>query len=280
MTNTQLNRQAIAQAAAYVHELSGQQPRVGIILGSGLADLVGSVDEAMSVPYSRIPHFVPSTVEGHKGELVIGKLGAQSVAVMNGRLHYYEGYTPQQVTFPVRVLRELGCTTLIVTNAAGGLNPDFQIGDLMLITDHINIPGLAGLNPLVGPNDAGLGPRFPDLHDAYSRELRGLVAKVAASLGLTLREGVYVMLGGPSFETPAEVRFLRAMGGDAVGMSTAAEVVVARHAGLRVLGISMISNVLSPELEAPPVAHDEVLAAGAIAMRHLAPLIRAIVERL
>jgi purine-nucleoside phosphorylase len=277
---TETDRQAIAQAAAAISQQTGLRPTIGIVLGSGLGGLSASIEQPVIIPYGRIPHFVPSTVEGHKGNLVIGRLGKQTVAVMDGRLHFYEGYSLQQVTFPIRVLRELRCTTLIMTNAAGGLNPSFRVGDLMLITDHINLPGLAGNNPLFGPNDPNLGPRFPDMHNAYDSSLRALAASVARDLGYSLREGVYVMLGGPSFETPAEVAFLRAMGADAVGMSTAPEVVVARHGGMRVLGLSMISNMLSPSPESAPVNHEEVLAAGAEGVKRLVPLITRIVERL
>jgi purine-nucleoside phosphorylase len=271
---------AVAAAANHVRKQIPEPPTVGVILGSGLGGFAAGLANPISLRYRDIPYFVPSTVEGHRGDLVIGRLGGHAVAVLNGRLHFYEGYSLQQVTFPVRVLKELGCSVLVVTNAAGGLNPTFHVGDLMLITDHINIPGLAGNNPLFGPNDPMLGTRFPDLHNAYDRDLRDLAALTAHDLGLFLRRGVYVMLGGPSFETPAEVHFLQAMGGDAVGMSTAAEVVVARHAGLRVLGISMISNVLSSAPEAPAVNHQEVLDAGALAVQRLIPLIGAVIARL
>jgi purine-nucleoside phosphorylase len=272
----QSERQAIAAAVAVVKQHDTRTPSLGIILGSGLGDLAATVTDPTTIPFAQIPHFAPSTVEGHKGSLVIGSLGGRLVAVMNGRLHHYEGYSLQQVTFPVRVLKALGCNDLIITNAAGGLNPAFHVGDLMLITDHINLPGLAGNSPLFGPNDPALGERFPDLHNAYDRDLRRQAQTVAQRLGFALCEGIYAMLGGPSFETPAEVRMLRALGADAVGMSTAAEVVVARHGGQRVLGISMISNDLSPEPDAEPVNHLEVLAAGAQAVRRLVPLITGI----
>lgn len=275
-----LGRQAIEQAAAYIKSKSTRRPSVGVILGSGLGGLSDQLAEPLAIPFSSIPNVVPSTVEGHKGDLVLGSLGGHDVAVMRGRLHFYEGYTLRQVTFPVRVLRALGCETLIVTNAAGGLNPALQVGDLMLIRDHINLPGLAGNNPLFGPNDPLLGPRFPDMHHAYDPALRKLAHQAAAELHVTLHDGVYVMLGGPSFETPAEVAFLRAMGADAVGMSTAAEVVVARHGGLRVLGISMISNTLTPAEEGPLVNHEEVLAAGADAVHRMTPLVALIIQRL
>lgn len=270
----------ISIAADVIRQRAGREPAVAVILGSGLGELAQSISDAACIPYEQIPFFAPATVEGHRGELVIGQLGSRDIALMNGRLHYYEGYSLQQVTFPIRVLKELGCNTLIITNAAGGLNPAFSVGDLMLITDHINLPGFAGNSPLYGPNNPALGERFPDMHNAYDRDLRRLATDAAAHLGFVLREGIYAMLGGPAFETPAEVRFLRSLGADAVGMSTAAEVVVARHGGQRVLGVSMISNVLSADPDAPEVNHEEVLAAGAAAVKRLAPLIMNIISRI
>lgn len=289
-----LQRTEIIASAEFVAERVPHRPGIGIILGSGLGALADEVDQATAIPYREIPGFVPSTVEGHKGELVVGLLEGKAVAVMRGRLHLYEGYSPQQVTFPVRVLRALGCHTLIVTNAAGGLNPAFQVGDLMLITDHINLPGMIGHNPLVGPNDPALGPRFPNMEQAYDFGLRELARQVAANMGLPLKEGVYVMLGGPSYETPAEVRFLRLIGGDAVGMSTAAEVVVARHGGMKVLGISLISNVIptattahrpalttaAPAPAYSPLGHEEVLAAAAAATPKFIAFLKGIIRAL
>lgn len=280
MNQSQLDRSAIAQAAEFIRRRGKQSPHIAIVLGSGLANVGDMIADATTISFEEIPSFVPSTVEGHRGDLLIGRIGNRPVAVMNGRLHLYEGYSLHQVTFPIRVLKELGCTTLIVTNAAGGLNPGFAVGDLMLIRDHINLPGFAGINPLFGPNDPQLGPRFVDMHNAYERGLRHLAQEVAHRLGINLHEGVYVMLGGPSFETPAEVAFLRSIGGDAVGMSTVPEVIVARHGGMQVLGISMISNVLSPDPDAPPVDHREVLAAGQEAVKRLTPLLVGIIERL
>jgi purine-nucleoside phosphorylase len=275
-----LGRKAIAEAAAHIVQRAPNTPSVAVILGSGLGQIADSLTQSVEIPFASIPHFVPSTVQGHKGELAIGQMGGRWVAVMNGRLHYYEGYTMQQVTFPMRVLKAIGCMDVIITNAAGGLDPAFRIGDLMLISDHINMPGFAGQTPLLGPNDDQLGVRFPDMHDAYSADLRRLARSVAGGLGLSLREGVYVMLCGPAFETPAEVRFLRAAGADAVGMSTVAEVIVARHGGQRVLGLSMISNVLSPAPDAGPTNHEEVLTAGAEAARRMIPLIAGVIAGL
>jgi purine-nucleoside phosphorylase len=250
----------IKVAAAAVREQTDLQPAVALILGSGLGALADDISAAATVAYADIPHFPQSTVEGHRGELVLGSLSGCNVAVMRGRFHYYEGYALDQTTFPVRVLRELGAHTLIVTNAAGGLRGDWHVGDLMRIADHINFPGMAGQHPLRGPNDARLGLRFPALTDAYDAELGRLAHSLADEVGITLHDGVYAMLTGPSFETPAELRMLQMLGIDAVGMSTVPEVIVARHGGMRVLGISMISNIATPD--APPANHEEVLAAG------------------
>jgi purine-nucleoside phosphorylase len=232
------------------------------------------------VPYQDIPHFVSSTVEGHHGRLVLGSLQDVPVMVMRGRAHYYEGHTMQQVTFPIRVMWSLGVQYLIVTNAAGGLDPSFRAGDVMLLTDHIGLANMVGLNPLRGPNDEDIGPRFPDMSQVYDPGLRQMALQVAEDLGIQLRQGVYVMLSGPSYETPADLRFLRMIGADAVGMSTVPEATVARHAGLRVLGFSGISNVAQLEPGGPEVSHEEVLQAGATLTGKLTPLIQEILRRL
>ncbi|MDR2041358.1 MAG: purine nucleoside phosphorylase I, inosine and guanosine-specific [Tannerella sp.] len=209
-----------------------------IILGSGLGTLAGELEHAVRIPYGEIPHFVHTTATGHQGNLIYGTLGGKPVWVMQGRFHYYEGYTMQQVTYPVRVMQRLGVKNLLVSNAAGGINPTFKVGDLMVIRDHINmIP-----NPLIGPNDDAFGTRFPDMTRAYDREFIRMAADIAAARGFSLKEGVYVGLTGPSFETPAEYACYGRMGGDAIGMSTVPEVIVARHAGLRVFGMSVITN--------------------------------------
>jgi purine-nucleoside phosphorylase len=276
-----LTRAQFEEAAAAVRARSQRQPRVGLILGSGLNALAESVEQADSIPYTDLPHFARSTVEGHVGRLVSGNLEGQPVMVMQGRVHYYEGYPMDQVTLPVRVMQLIGVETLIVTNAAGGLNPAFRPGDLMLITDHINLMGMAGLSPLRGPNDPALGPRFPDMSEAYDRSLRRLALRVAGELGLTLHQGVYIGLGGPNFETPADLRFLRMIGADAVGMSTVPEVVAARHGGLRVLGVSGISNVaqVDPATTAE-TTHEEVLQAGQAIAPKLDALLRGILRAL
>lgn len=262
-------------AAAAVRERVELQPRIGLILGSGLNPLAGAVKEGVSIPYSEIPHFPVATVEGHSGRLVIGRLEGQAVVVMQGRAHYYEGYSMAEVTFPVRVMQVLGIEVLIVTNAAGGLHQEFRAGDVMLITDHINLIGMSGLNPLRGPNLDGFGPRFPDMSEPYDSHLRMLAKQAAARVDVPLQEGVYVCLAGPSFETRADLRFLRLIGADAVGMSTVPEVTVARHGDTRVLGLSGISNV-APAGDGPVVetSHEEVLEAG----RVLAPKMEAIIR--
>jgi len=245
----------IREAADFIRSKTKILPKVGLILGSGLGVLADHIEEAVSIPYSVIPYFPQSTVEGHAGELMIGTLNGTPVVLMKGRFHMYEGYGPELTAFPVRVMKELGVEKLLVTNAAGGINTTYQPGDLMLISDHIN---LTGTSPLIGQNDNELGPRFPDMSQAYSRRLRELARKTAEKAGVPLQEGVYVGLLGPSYETPAEIRMLRTLGGDAVGMSTVSEVIVARHAGLEVLGISCISNMASGILD-QPLSHDEVM---------------------
>ncbi|HJZ49511.1 MAG TPA: purine-nucleoside phosphorylase [Roseiflexaceae bacterium] len=267
----------IEQARAAIAGGVSVRPRVGLILGSGLGSLADELDEPAVVPYAEIPGFPRSTVHGHRGELAVGRLAGQPVAVMRGRFHFYEGYSMQQVTFPVRVMRALGCNTLIVTNAAGGLRPDWAMGDLMRIADHIFLPGMAGHHPLIGPNDDRLGARFPAMVGAYDAELGQRAHAVAAELGATLREGTYLMLSGPSFESGAELRMCRAFA-DAVGMSTAPEVVVARHSGMRVLGISLITNLALPD--GPPANHEEVLAAGEAAKPTFAALLKGVLARL
>lgn len=254
MTTT-LNIGMIREAADYIRSRSALTPKVGLILGSGLGVLADHIEEPVSINYSDIPFFPQSTVEGHAGELLIGTVQGTPVVLMKGRFHMYEGYGPEMTAFPVRVMKELGVRTLLVTNAAGGVNTSYEPGDLMLISDHLN---LTGRNPLVGPNDEELGPRFPDMSQAYSRRLREIARKVAADKGVPLQEGVYAGLLGPTYETPAEIRMLRTLGADAVGMSTVSETIVARHAGIEVLGISCISNMAAGFLD-QPLSHQEVM---------------------
>ena len=266
------------ETAAAIRAHTAQRPTVGLILGSGLGALAEEVQPADVISTAKLPHWPPSTVEGHAGRLVIGQLEGQTVLVQQGRAHYYEGHSIQQVTLPVRVMRELGVGTLIVTNAAGGINPAYHPGEVMLITDHINLMGMAGASPLRGPNDASLGVRFPDMSSAYDPELRALAVDVARAADVQLYQGVYAGLGGPSFETPADLRFLRVIGADAVGMSTVPEVTVARHGGLRVLGFSGISNAAHLE-EGVQTTHEEVLEAGKSLVPKLTALIRGVLRR-
>lgn len=245
----------IEEAASYIASRSSIRPEIGLILGSGLGVLADSLEEAVTVHYSDIPHFPVSTVEGHAGELLLGKIGGRPVLLMKGRFHMYEGYQGETVTFPIRVMKKLGITGLLVTNAAGGVNTSYDPGDLMLISDHLN---MTGTNPLIGPNHKELGVRFPDMSEGYSKRLRTIAKDIAATQGLKLQEGVYAGLLGPSYETPAEIRMLRVLGADAVGMSTVSEVVIARHSGIEVLGISCISNMAAGILD-QPLSHDEVM---------------------
>ena len=231
----------VQEALAVIRKKTAEPVETALILGSGLGQMADSVEEAISLEFSQIPHFPVSTVVGHEGRLVIGKLCGQRVAVMRGRIHYYEGYSMQQVTFPVRLLHALGAHTLVVTNSCGGTNPKLQPGDMMVISDHIN---LFGDNPLIGPNDERFGLRFPAMAHAYDDALKAKLHEVAKGLGYQLQEGVYVGLTGPSFETPAEIRFFQTIGADALGMSTVPEVIVAKHSGMRVVGLACVTNIL------------------------------------
>ncbi|GAA0135635.1 purine-nucleoside phosphorylase [Paenibacillus sp. YSY-4.3] len=252
---TILTQGMIQEAADYIRSKSSVAPKIGLILGSGLGVLADHIEGAVSIAYQDIPYFPQSTVEGHAGELLIGTVQGTPVVLMKGRFHMYEGYGPELTAFPVRVMKALGVAKLLVTNAAGGINTSYNPGDLMLISDHIN---MTGRNPLVGPNDSEQGPRFPDMSQGYSRKLREIAKQVAGEKGVPLQEGVYVGLLGPSYETPAEIRMFRTLGADAVGMSTVSEVIVARHAGIEVLGISCISNMAAGILD-QPLSHEEVI---------------------
>jgi purine-nucleoside phosphorylase len=268
----------VTESVASVQSRTTLKPAVALILGSGLGDMADEIGDATAIPYAEIPHFARSSVPGHAGRLVIGMLEDQPVVAMQGRFHFYEGYSLQVVTLPVRVMYRLGAHSLIVTNAAGGVNAAYHPGDFMLIRDHINIPGMAGLNPLVGPNDERFGARFPPLAGAYDATLRVLARSVAATQPeITLHEGVYVMVTGPSYETSAELRLLHTLGADAVGMSTVPEVVVARHMNMRVLGLSLITNSATGE-ETEEIKHSEVLAVANAARPKFAALVRGIVR--
>lgn len=280
MTSTEISRQ-VETAVATIRQHTRYQPTVGLVLGSGLSELANSIEEPDVIAYDQIPGWPQSTVVGHSGRLVIGQLEGKTVLVQQGRAHYYEGYGMEQITLPVRVMRALGIQTLIVTNAAGGINPTFSPGDLMLIADHINFLGLAGLNPLRGPNDESIGPRFPDMIGTYTPSLRQLAHQVAAANNFALQEGTYAYVAGPSFETPAELRFLRTVGADAVGMSTVPTVVVARHAGLKILGISSITNMAVPDPKPGTVLdHEEVLETGKQIIPRLTVLLKGILQQL
>lgn len=247
----------LTEAVAMIQERSPLRPAIGLVLGSGLGAFAKTLEGATRIPYADIPHFPRSTVSGHQGELVIGTSGGVPVAVLAGRSHYYEGHPLADVVFPVRVLARSGVRSLVVTNAAGSVNVDFRPGELMIIDDHINFIG----NPLIGPNEEALGPRFPDMSDAYDPTLRGIAEKACAAAGVPARHGVYIAMTGPSYETPAEIRMARALGADAVGMSTAPEVVAARHMGVRVVGLSCLTNMAAGVLK-KKLDHKEVLEVG------------------
>jgi len=254
---------------------------VGLVLGSGLNALAQAIGDAVVIPYESIPHFPTSTVAGHEGRLLIGTLAGPTVVAMQGRFHLYEGYSAAEVTFPIRVMRRLGVGRLILTNAAGGLNPEYGAGDLMLIVDHLNLVGMAGHNPLIGPNIESFGTRFPSMTGAYAASMRRLALETAAELEIELRQGVYAYLAGPNFETPAEVRFLRHAGADAVGMSTVPEALVGSHAGMQVLGISTITNIAIDQLDSDrDTNHEEVMETGQRVVPLLTALLSGILERL
>jgi purine-nucleoside phosphorylase len=269
------------EAAAFIRGRTRHRPAVGLVLGSGLGPLAEQIEQADVIPYDEIPHFPVSTVAGHAGRLVIGALAGATVCAMQGRFHFYEGYSLAQVTLPIRVMQRLGVQTLILTNAAGGVNRQFAVGDLTLIEDHLNLVGFGGHNPLIGSNLDEFGPRFPPMNKAYTHRLRQLAQSVAAEQGLPVRRGVYAFVAGPNFETPAEIRYLRTIGADAVGMSTVPETIVAHHAGLEVLAISTITNICIDELDATnEPSHEEVQAAGTIIVPRLRQLVLGVLARL
>lgn len=279
MSTTYITLEQIDQAADAVRKRTSYKPRVAMILGSGLNGLADSVQKADIIPFGDLPHMPTSTVHGHMGRLVIGEMEGQTVFVMQGRVHFYEGYTMGQVTLPIRIMQRLGIEMLFVTNAAGGVNPEFAPGDVMLITDNLNLIGMTGMNPLFGPNLDELGPRFPDMSQAYDRELMAKARKAAAEENIQLREGVYCCLSGPSFEGPADLRFLRVAGADAVGMSTVPEVIVARHGGMRVFGLSGISN--KANLDGSTVTtHEEVIEAGKVITPKVEKIVRGVLRTL
>lgn len=269
----------IDEVVVAVRARTKYQPKIGLILGSGLGGLADSIQNPDLIAFNDLPHWPRATAPGHVGRLVIGELENQSVLVMQGRIHFYEGYSMSQVTLPIRVMQRLGIEILVVTNAAGAINPDYVTGDLMLITDNLNLVGMLGFNPLIGPNLDELGPRFPDMSQAYDRKLSELARQAAKDTGIPLREGVYAGLSGPSFEGPADLRCLRTLGADAVGMSTVPEVIVARHGGTRVLGISGISNKANLDGNTP-TSHKEVLEAGILMVPKLAKILCAVLRKI
>jgi purine-nucleoside phosphorylase len=266
----------VQEATQAVRQRFSGTPAVGIVLGTGLGELAREIEAEAVIPYADLPHFPHSTVESHAGQLVCGTLAGKSVVAMEGRFHLYEGYSAAQVTFPIRVMKELGCHTLLVSNAAGGLNPLYDKGDIMVIDDHIN---LLGLNPLIGPNDDRLGPRFPDLIEPYDRRLQDLALQAALDEQIVARRGVYVAVVGPNLETRAEYRFLRAIGADVVGMSTIPEVLVAVHAGIKVLGFSIVTDMCLPDA-LQPVRIEHILAVAREAETRLRRLVRRVLEQL
>lgn len=266
----------VKEAADFILKKINYKPEIGLILGSGLGAIADQIENPEFYPYSEIPHFPVSTVQGHAGRLVIGRLEGKTVVAMQGRFHYYEGYPIQEVTFPVRVMKALGVRTLIVTNAAGASNPEFNPGDLMIIKDHIN---LAGANPLMGRNLDEFGPRFPDMSNAYDRELRSKIKFIAQKLNIPVQEGVYAWFSGPTYETPAEVKMAQILGADAVGMSTVPEVIVANHSGIKVIGISCLTNMAAGILN-QPLSHNEVMETSELVRGKFINLVKNIIKGL
>ena len=266
----------IKQTTHYIQQLVSTKPEVGIILGTGLGDLADKIEVEKSINYSDIPNFPESTVEGHKGKLIFGKLSGKNVVAMQGRFHFYEGYPMDEVTFPIRVMKFLGIEKLFVSNASGGLNPDYRIGDIMVITDHIN---LFPTNPLIGENIAELGPRFPDMSEAYNHKLIGLAKDVAKDFNIELKYGVYAGVSGPTFETPAEYFYIRKVGADAVGMSTVPEIIVARHMDIPCFGMSVVTDV-GVEGQIVEVSHEEVQEAAALAAPNLLKVFQELLARI
>ncbi len=265
--------------AEFIRDRTNQLPTIGLVLGSGLGGLADTLGSREVIPYSDIPGWPQSTVHGHEGNLVIGELQGQIVAAQQGRAHFYEGYSPREVAFPIRVMKALGIHTVILTNAAGGINPAYQVGDLMLLEDHINLPGMVGANPLMGPNDDALGLRFIGMAQTYDRRLRQRAADVACERDIPLHSGVYCCLSGPAFETPAEIRMLGMLGADAVGMSTVHEVLVARHGGMRVMACSGITNRAIDSVDSEQETnHEEVLEAGEVIVPRLTTILKGVLS--
>lgn len=266
----------IMESVNYIENKLKFKPEIGVILGSGLGDMADSVEERTVIKYSEVPNLPVSTVQGHAGQFVVGKLNGKNVIMMQGRFHFYEGYEIQDVVLPIYIMKNLGVKSIMVTNAAGGANTSYNPGDLMIIKDHINF---CGHNPLIGKNDDKIGPRFPDMSEAYSKEYIKLAKEVSKELGLKMQEGVYMMFSGPTYETPAEVRMARMLGADAVGMSTVPEVISANHCGLKVLGISCITNMAAGVLD-QPLNHEEVIETSARVKKDFVALVKEIIKRM
>ncbi|GAA0115955.1 purine-nucleoside phosphorylase [Clostridium senegalense] len=271
-----MNMKIVTESVKYIESKLNFKPEIGVILGSGLGDMADNIEEKVVIKYNEIPNFPVSTVQGHKGQFVVGKLNGKNVIMMQGRFHFYEGYDIQLLSLPIYVMKNLGVKTLMVTNAAGGVNTEFTPGDLMIIKDHINF---CGNNPLIGENDEEIGVRFPDMSEAYSKEYVAIAKKVGNDLGLKLKEGVYMMFSGPTYETPSEVKMARILGADAVGMSTVPEVIAARHCGIKVLGISCITNMAAGILD-QPLNHEEVMETSANVKKDFTALVKTIIEKL
>lgn len=259
-----------------IAEAGKEQPEVAVVLGSGLGRLADEIEDALTIPYGEVPHFRKSTAVGHKGNLIVGRLGGRTVLAMQGRFHYYEGYTMEEVTYPMRVFARMGIGTLMVSNAAGAMNPEYKVGDLMVITDHISFMP----NPLIGPNKEEFGPRFPDMTEVYSKRLCAVADRAAEAMGIVLRHGVYVAETGPTYETPAEYRMYRLMGGDAVGMSTVPEVIVARHSGMEIFGMSVITNQANDLKDGAVNDGDDVVRAADAAAGRMTALFTQIISAL
>lgn len=273
------SRDDYENALAVIRQHTEIEPEIGLVLGSGLGSLADTIEDAVVIPYEKIPLWPVSTVHGHGGNLILGRLEGRRVFAQQGRAHFYEGYTMQQVTFPIRMMHFMGVKAVILTNAAGGIDPNYKVGDLMLFNDHINFVGLAGHHPLIGPNDDSIGPRFIGMAQTYDRALRQKARDIAAQHDIPLHEGVYVAVSGPSFETPAEIRMLRTMGANSVGMSTVHEVLVARHAGMRVMACSGITNVAIDKVDTDSDAnHEEVLEAGTVLVPRLTTLVKGVLR--
>lgn len=266
----------IKKSADYIMSITDYRPEIALILGSGLGDLADQLDKKVIIPYKDIPNFKVSEVQGHKSQLVIGYLNGRCVLAMQGRFHYYEGYTQQEITYPIRVFKEIGIDKIIVTNAAGGCNKSFNPGNLMIINDHINF---SGSNPLIGKNHDEFGPRFPDMSQAYSKRLISIAKDCAKELSIDVKEGVYMYFSGPTYETPAEIRMARTLGADAVGMSTVPEVIVSRHCGIEILGISCITNMASGILD-QPLNHEEVIETSNRVKNDFSSLIKLVIEKI